>query len=266
MSVEQQFDVAFERETAIQPADRDRAEYTVARIPDGVRTVLDVGCGTGVVTCRAAERFDVCGLELSAVGVRKIESMGIRCVKGSIAEIPFTDGEFDLVMANEVLEHLDDQLLASGLCELARVARRFVLITVPNRDHLRSLRQQCPKCFTLSVPWGHIRSFRLNDMKTLLPDWEMISATEFGPRVADGWSLITRFWRLARLIRNPLRQGMRCPVCGYVQQSLVLMRPRPADVFRRPGMTFAYTAEFLQARLSPKHPRWLFALYRRRGS
>ena len=46
------------------------------------------------------------------------------------AGLPFKDGSFDCIVATDVLEHLDD--IHSGLDELLRVARKNVIISLPN--------------------------------------------------------------------------------------------------------------------------------------
>ena len=47
------------------------------------------------------------------------------------SELPFSDGQFDVVTLLEVLEHIPDT--ASALREVLRVARRFVILTVPSK-------------------------------------------------------------------------------------------------------------------------------------
>jgi ubiquinone/menaquinone biosynthesis C-methylase UbiE len=49
---------------------------------------------------------------------------------GSIYDIPFKDRSFDLVICNEVLEHVDDP--GKALSELERVTKKYCLISVPH--------------------------------------------------------------------------------------------------------------------------------------
>jgi ubiquinone/menaquinone biosynthesis C-methylase UbiE len=50
---------------------------------------------------------------------------------------PWPDDQFDLVLALEVLEHIDDP--GAALAEIARVARRAAIISVPNEPLWRVL-------------------------------------------------------------------------------------------------------------------------------
>ena len=51
--------------------------------------------------------------------------------------LPFADGEFGLVAAIELLEHVEDP--ARALAELARVARSHLLVSVPREPLWRAL-------------------------------------------------------------------------------------------------------------------------------
>jgi ubiquinone/menaquinone biosynthesis C-methylase UbiE len=102
----------------------------------GVRSgdrVLDVGCGTGVVTRDLAQRVGnrgkVIGIDpserLVEVAVRRMKEFGIeavvefRCADG--AAIPFPDGSFDLVVASAVFGHVPNGM--EVLKEMVRVAQ-----------------------------------------------------------------------------------------------------------------------------------------------
>lgn len=108
-------------------------------LPRGAR-VLDVGCGTGANTpVLAAEGRSVVGLDPSplALGLhqrRVPEAAGrgaTRRVRGHAGQLPFADASFDLVVALDVLEHLDDDRAAAA--ELRRVVRTggAVVVFVP---------------------------------------------------------------------------------------------------------------------------------------
>ncbi len=66
-------------------------------------------------------------------------------VVGSILELPFADHTFDVACAFEVLEHLPFEEVGKALSELARVAKKYVVISVPHFGPMLS--------FSLKVPF-----------------------------------------------------------------------------------------------------------------
>ena len=110
----------------------------------GVGSLLDVGCGEGVLTYAWAQRLGerpVVGLDLPDPKLeahwRRRERPNLRFVPGRAEELPFADGEFDLVAAIETLEHVPDP--ERTLAEMARVARRHLLVSVPREPLWRAL-------------------------------------------------------------------------------------------------------------------------------
>ncbi len=107
------------------------------------RSLLDVGCGEGVLTERWARRIDgpVVGIDLDDPGLhaewakRSAPNLEYRVMKAE--RLPFADGEFDVATAIEVLEHVPDP--AHTVAEMARVARRHLLVSVPREPLWRAL-------------------------------------------------------------------------------------------------------------------------------
>ena len=101
-------------------------------------SLLDFGCGEGVLTERWARRFGVpaVGVDLAAHPAwRRRVGPAFRAVEPG--PLPFEDGAFDVATAIEVLEHVGDP--ARTLAELARVARRHVVVSVPREPLWRVL-------------------------------------------------------------------------------------------------------------------------------
>ena len=110
----------------------------------GVGSLLDVGCGEGVLTEQWARRLgdrEVVGLDLPDPKLEahwRTRGRGnLRFVAGRAEELPFSDDEFDLVAAIETLEHVPDP--HRTLAEMARVARRHLLVSVPREPLWRAL-------------------------------------------------------------------------------------------------------------------------------
>jgi ubiquinone/menaquinone biosynthesis C-methylase UbiE len=102
----------------------------------GGSSILDVGCGEGLLTERIAGLRPNCGVVGLDVGDprlraewerRRRDNLSFRA--GSAYSLPFEDAAFELVCGFEVLEHLERP--AEALAELARVASRHLVVSVP---------------------------------------------------------------------------------------------------------------------------------------
>jgi 2-polyprenyl-3-methyl-5-hydroxy-6-metoxy-1,4-benzoquinol methylase len=106
-------------------------------------SLLDVGCGEGVLTHQWAEQVQgrVVGIDLDDPQLheqwkdRQAPNLEYRVMKAE--NLPFGDDEFDLAAAIEVLEHVPDP--AHTVAEMARVASRHLLVSVPREPLWRGL-------------------------------------------------------------------------------------------------------------------------------
>jgi SAM-dependent methyltransferase len=98
-------------------------------------SVLDAGSGEGYGTAmlKDAGSTSVVGLDLDEEAVAHArERYGLDFVRGDIAELPFEDGSFDLVVCFETIEHIADG--AAAVAEFRRVltAEGLLVISTPN--------------------------------------------------------------------------------------------------------------------------------------
>ena len=108
----------------------------------GAQTVLDAGCGEGIVYRAMRERGwagQWTGFDFSAKAVEfaKQASPEAHWRQASIYEIPFPAGSFDLVFSSQVFEHLPNPQIP--LQECARVAETWLLLSVPLEPIFRTL-------------------------------------------------------------------------------------------------------------------------------
>ncbi len=111
------------------------AGFLVWRTFGGARTVLDVGCATGLVVEVLRELgMDAEGCDVSryAVDHPSPGAAGHLRVGDLLGRLPYEDGAFDVVVALETLEHLPPEDVDRALRELRRVCRGVLYATIPS--------------------------------------------------------------------------------------------------------------------------------------
>jgi ubiquinone/menaquinone biosynthesis C-methylase UbiE len=109
-----------------------KSTVKAARLKAG-EAVLDVGCGTGDLTLRAARRVGADGRtagidaspDMIKIARRKAAKKGrdVDFRVAPIEDLPFADGEFDAALSSFMLHHLPDDLKLRGLAEVRRVLK-----------------------------------------------------------------------------------------------------------------------------------------------
>lgn len=99
-----------------------------SRLAGNGSSLLDAGCGSGGFIAWISESwtFDrLCGVDLSPEAIALARQLCPRAELhvAPLHELPFEDAEFDVVVTNDVLQHVDDELVAPSLQELHRVLR-----------------------------------------------------------------------------------------------------------------------------------------------
>ncbi|MBI2934955.1 MAG: class I SAM-dependent methyltransferase [Chloroflexi bacterium] len=95
-------------------------------------SILDIGCGTGS-NLRSWERHgNVLGMDIASEALNFCRLKGNdRLLKGDAAMLPFRSEAFDVIVALDILEHIEKD--AHAVKEFFRVCRRggHILLTVP---------------------------------------------------------------------------------------------------------------------------------------
>jgi 2-polyprenyl-3-methyl-5-hydroxy-6-metoxy-1,4-benzoquinol methylase len=146
-------------------------------------SLLDVGCGEGVLTARWARTVpgEVVGVDLEDpalaahwASARAAGPPNLRFVAMSAEALEFGAGAFELVAATEVLEHVADPGVA--LRELARVAATWLLVSVPREPLWRVLNLARGAYVTaLGNTPGHLHHFSRRGLLALLGEYGEIA-------------------------------------------------------------------------------------------
>jgi SAM-dependent methyltransferase len=94
----------------------------------GVRTILELGCGTGNDAARlAGEGYSVTAIDLSGEAIEQAQARFGSMVRFVVADmtqrLPFTDGGFDAVMSNVAMHMFSDGVTRAVFAEVRRLVR-----------------------------------------------------------------------------------------------------------------------------------------------
>ena len=191
--------------------DRVRTTRSVIRKLQGIHTILDAGCGDGRVSNGLKKRYQVVSMDVSQAALKHAQPPK---VKASIAHIPFGSRAFDLAMAADVIEHLQDSVYPRAITELKRVANRFILIGVPFNQQLSIGLCRCVQCSNRFHVSQHQRRFTLRVLKKLFyPDFRLKAYYECG--IQRQYYHIVLLWLRQHLGGLWARTSAAiCPYCG----------------------------------------------------
>ena len=121
------------------------ARYVLARALAQGAVVLDAGCGVGYGTAElATTAASVTGLDSApdAIAEARHRYPALHFVEGGCERMPLDAAHFDLVVAFEVIEHLDDW--RAFLLECVRVLKPSgrLLVSTPNKTYYAESRRQ----------------------------------------------------------------------------------------------------------------------------
>lgn len=84
-------------------------------------------------------------------------------VVGSITALPFPDKKFDIACAFEVLEHISFNQFDTAVGELARVAKRYIVVSLPHFGPMLSFSFKIPLlpqiCMAFKIPYPKLHVF-----------------------------------------------------------------------------------------------------------
>jgi SAM-dependent methyltransferase len=235
----------------VSVGERDRIDAVVSLLPSDVGMILEVGCGDGLVANRLRDLgYNVVGSDIEAGA---LDHLDVPTRVGSIDALPAEDLEFDCVLAADVLEHLPSKTFELARAELARVARRYIVVNSPHEERLVIAQTQCGHCATAFHSSRHTRSISLAEARDWFVDFDLETSKLCGERVRPRQVWLQRLGQFAG--HWYVAPAAVCPNCWY-----------PADTRRGSSLVrFSFGAAHRLVGLFT-HPRSteFAALYRRR--
>ena len=176
--------------------------------------ILDLGGGKGAYSSELKRRgFKCVNVDINNGYLSKSRAKGVDSCAMDARFLGFKDKSFDIVLLFEVMEHIPH--CDTVLEEAYRVARKHILITVPNCNDYGKLKEQ-RLAFDHFLRTDHVNFFAKEDLETLLSKhFNNFRVKEGEPIVfkADPTLIVSRW--------------LRRPICILMRQNLA----RPAIRF-----------------------------------
>ena len=171
----------------------ERYDATEKLLPTDIQSLVDIGCGHGGFLNLVAARRKTIRLFGVDSSDGALQSVTTDKIKASITKIPIGNGEFDCVTALEVIEHLGPDEFTLALEELSRVAKKYIVISVPYMEDLDWNNTICPNCKKKFHIDGHMQVFGKRKMEDLFKTKNFKCVKKF----RFGWS--KKFWLKVKL-------------------------------------------------------------------
>jgi len=225
-------------------------------IPDDVKSIMDIGCGNGLITNELAKKYSVTGIDRNK---KALEFVKTKTILAKADNIPVEDNSYDMVFSSELLEHLEEAAFYRAAGEMARISRRYIFVTVPNRENLKKTMVQCPGCKFIYNRSYHVRSFNFADIEKLFSGCQMIQRLEYGKQIRMYSNVILK---IKQKISPPIswipyywtkknHRKTTCPKCGH----------KFSYEYKFSILSFA--CDMINILILPKKPYWMFVLLKK---
>jgi SAM-dependent methyltransferase len=163
------------------------------------RRVLDLGCGDGAIGAFKPEHREVYGLDISPVLVARLEGYASASAWNldEVAPLPFADGQFDAVVAKDILEHL--QRPWQTVAEIRRVLR-------PGGVVMASV--ICHRSRRVWSDYTHVRGFTEASARQLFADADFIVEEQWRMGGVPGSARFEAIHLVRTLLESPFCDWM----------------------------------------------------------
>lgn len=208
---------------------------------EGTR-ILDVGCGIGTYVRKLQELSErAYGIDIDPARLRSAAARGLSAAASE--RLPFADNAFDVVLLNEVIEHVRDD--AATLREACRVTRTggHVVVYAPNRLYpfethgvylgKRYVFGNIPLVNYLPDPLRrrlapHVRAYTTGGLRRLVDalPFEVVAHTQVYPGFDN---IAARSRTLGSLLRNVLHRLEGTALRAFGLSHFLVLRVRAAE-------------------------------------
>ena len=229
---------------------KNKIKLVLDYIPNDIESIIDIGCGNGIITNELSKQYKVVGVDTSKEALKYLKCDKIN---SSSENIPVDDLSFDMVFSSELLEHLPTGILLKTIDEFKRIAKKYIFITIPNQELLEINFIKCPKCGYIFHSYGHLNSFSEKDLIRLIGNnFKHIKTDYFGPEKRN-------YNRILLRIKQYL--GNRW---FPIQANTIWTNCQNTNFIKKKGNIISKICNGLNLIFSKKKPYWLFIIFERK--
>ena len=175
--------------------------------------MLDVGCGSGLSLLEAkAMGVEAWGIEADPNAQRFADQLGLRIHQGGLQDVPFADVSFDLVILNQVIEHIPEPDKALQIIQQRLTVDGRVVLVFPNVNSLWCKLSRL-RWINWHIPF-HLHHFTLKTFSRM--------AERCGYRIVRSRTITPNLWSLLQLraCRQSIVRGETNPIVATNSRGL----------------------------------------------
>ncbi len=229
---------------------QEKIDIIKSIIPKDVISILDVGCGNGIITNSLQLDYSILGIDRSLSALKYAE---LKKIRADVTIIPIKNYAVDMSICSEVLEHLEGKFLIQAIEELKRVSKKYILITVPNNENLNKNLVKCPDCHFKFNASLHYNSFNETILNLYFKGYKKLYTFESGKPVRQYNNFLLR---IRQNIGNSWgrfanKRRVTCTRCGNK-----FIPPKNNNII-------SFICDGLNRFFSVRKPYWFGVLYER---
>jgi len=165
--------------------------------------ILDIGCGTGWFTAELAKTGSATGIDLSeeAIGIARSHYPNVTYIAGDLYKNHFSENSFDVVVAQEVIPHVQDQ---ERFLEIIRAILKpggYLVLTMVNKFVMeRSDWDHGPSSHL--IKWLSKKEIK----QKLLPKFKILKTTTIIPIGDKGIMRIINSYKFNKILNSVFSQ------------------------------------------------------------